>query len=94
MNEHLVGEYLWKSCENFGPLTVHSCFSFESFYGELLKVKRGTHHYQQQMLTMNGIHNAMQHVINYSEVDNSSPEGKFLEQLGIQVKFKSSIYFK
>jgi hypothetical protein len=82
-----------------GPLIAHSCFAYESFYGDLLRLKAGSHHFQTSMLLMTGIfiitimypyiigfQQALNTVIKDSNEDNSTWYGKLLEELGVPVK--------
>jgi len=80
-----VGKHLWKSCEHYGPLIVHSSFPFESFYGDLLKTKQGTHYYQKQMLYATGYYNCIKVLTSNTIINNSTQIGKFLEKMNIPV---------
>lgn len=89
----MVGIELWKTCYNYGPLLVHNCFPFESFYGTLLTYKSGTHHYQSQLYFMSGFKQALNYLFNFvSTIDNSSYYGKLAEKMKLHVPF--SIKYK
>ncbi len=49
MNVHLV-HHLAHYVRMYGPLWTHSCFSFESLNGKLLRHRHGTHHVSLQVL--------------------------------------------
>ena len=86
LNEHLVGKHLWKICLRYGPLSTHSCFCFESFYGDLVKLKSGTMPYQTAMLFTTGYEQAIIALTEKCSIGNDTWQGKILEKLEVPVK--------
>jgi hypothetical protein len=58
----------------------------KSFYGDLIKVKSGTHLYQEQMLFTNGYHIMLSKLQQENVVSNATREGKLLQKLGVPVQ--------
>ena len=86
LNEHLVERHLWKVCLRYRPLCTHSCFCFESYYGDLVKLKSGTMPYQTEMLFTTEYKQAMIALTEKCSITNDTWQGKILEKLGVSVK--------
>jgi len=86
LNEHIVGKHLWLSCLNYGPLSTHSCFSFESYYGDMIRLKSGTVAYQTAMLFTTGYQQALIQMADQCSIPNNTWQGKILEKMGVPVQ--------
>ena len=86
LNEHLIGEHLWKSCENYGPLSTHSCFSFESYYGDMIRLKSGTVPYQTAMLFTTGYQQSLISISEQCSITNDTWHGQILEKIGVPIQ--------
>jgi len=92
INEHLVGKHLWKTCQDFGPLSTHSCFAFESFYGDLIKLKSGTIPYQKTMLFTTGYQQTLTQLAVKSKLTNDTWQGHILEKLEVPIQLIQNKY--
>ena len=86
LNEHIVGEDLWKNCKNYGSLSTHSCFPFEFFYGDLIKLKNGTVSYQTAMIFTSGYHQALIYFTQQSNITNATWQGKLMEKIEVPIE--------
>jgi hypothetical protein len=82
----MVGSHLANSTNNYGPLNSHNSFAFENFYGHIVKLKSGTHSYQNQLLMLNGSYLMMQHLLYSGNFTNDTFIGRLLEQIGVDVQ--------
>src|SRR5687768_10916768 len=92
INEHLVGGHLWWTCANYGPLSTHNCFSFESYYGQLVRLKSGSTPYQSRMLFTIGHHHAMKYLTTTNIVNNSTWQGQIMEKIGVPIRIIQNKY--
>jgi hypothetical protein len=82
----LVEDHLYTSCLLYGPLFGHNCFPFESYYGDLLDMRSGTHHYQTQLLFLSGQEQMINYLAKYLKYGNNTWQGKLLEKIDIPIE--------
>jgi hypothetical protein len=92
LNEHMVGKHLWLCCQNYGPLASHNCFSFESFYGYLVRLKSGSTPYSSKMMFTVGYHQALQCAASKSGICNDIWQGKLMEKVGVPIQIVQNKY--
>ena len=87
-----MGKHLWRTCLNYGPLSTHSYFPFESFYGDIIKLKSGTAFYQTNMMFASGYHQAATQLADKSNITNSTWQGRLMEKIGVPIQIIQNKY--
>jgi hypothetical protein len=74
----------------FGPIWTRTCFAFESFYGNLIRMKSGTQYEQSHMMLSSAYYLAAKHLKRMLKQDTWKYERILLHRIGVEVEEENS----